>query len=154
MTKGRPRKPIEQLQKQGNFREDRHGEKIEVAEVVQLQPSGTNAPDRPTSLQAAGAELWENIFNSPAAAWIVPSDFAIVELACLQADMADMARERFMTTRDPADMRASNQCVAELIKMMSLLGLSPSDRARMGIQIAKTQSTLERMMSRRKQNGS
>lgn len=155
MTKGRPRKPVEQLKKQATYRDDRHSQKIEVFsndDVIQF-PRTSEIPEIPLSLQDPGKALWEKVFNSPAKDWIQSSDMPIVELACMQTDMLAMAHSRFEATKDPADMRSANQCLAELVKLMSLLGLSPSDRARMGIQVAKTASTLQNMMAKRSGSG-
>ena len=65
--------------------------------------------------------------------------------------MVKVAQNRAMVTTDPGDIRCASAEMVDLAKLLSLLGLSPSDRARLNIQTVQAVSTLERL---RKSNGS
>lgn len=116
-----------------------------------LNESNDAPISRPADLGPAGVELWDGVWESQARGWINDSDIQILVLACRQADVVKVAQNRAMVTTDPGDIRCASAAMVDLAKLLSLLGLSPSDRARLNIQTVQAVSTLERL---RKSNGS
>lgn len=85
MPRGRPRKPIEQKEREGNP----GNRKLPAPIVVDAQ-----APIKPSHLGAAGAQLWDEVVVALAAAGIVQRvDTAALTALCAQWDLAEKARQ-------------------------------------------------------------
>ena len=144
-----PPKPQELKKRQGTYRKDRD-KSLTTNNVVPFNPI-QDVPEVPAHLQLAGQTFWNRVWTS-GASWINPgTDTELVLRACEMADLATIARNRAIATTDPQDMRAAIQTNAEVVKALSLLGFTPADRTRMGVQQIQAESTLEKLM--RKKNG-
>jgi phage terminase small subunit len=144
-----PPKPTELKKRQGTYRKDRD-KSLQTNNIVPFNPV-ENVPEVPAHLQLAGQTFWNQVWTS-GASWINPAtDKELVVRTCEMADLATIARNRAIATTDPADMRAAIQTNSEVIKALSLLGFTPADRTRMGVQQVQAESTLEKLM--RKKNG-
>lgn len=85
MPRGRPKKPIEQQEREGN-----PGKRHLPARVV----VDDQAPLKPSHLGAAGAQLWDDVVVALAAAGIVQRvDTAALTALCAQWDLAEKARQ-------------------------------------------------------------
>ena len=137
MPAGRPRKPIEQQRRLGN--PGKRALPVPLAVVQAVPPS-----------QMGESATVEGLMQTGAAAWIGETDLPVVELAVrLEGDMARLRAaldDEF--TRD--GWRAYIDAVKEYRACLSLLGLTPSDRARLGVAEVKARSKLEELMDRRR----
>jgi phage terminase small subunit len=144
-----PPKPLEVKKREGTYRKDRD-KSLQTNNVIPFNPVD-GIPECPADFQLAGQQLWNQIWGA-GASWINSvSDLGVVEAACRMADIATVARNRALVTTDPGDVRAAIQANSESVKMLSLLGFTPADRTRMGVQQVQAQSSLQRLMEKKKQ---
>lgn len=118
-------------------------------------------PERPPgSLRAAGQQMWVHLAGLP---WFGASDAAAALILCKQADLADAlrgaVREHGLTYEsggrryaNPA-LSALNQVEKQLASGLSLFGLTPADRARLGVGEVRPQSKFELLEMRRQEPG-
>lgn len=112
----------------------------------------------PPTLADEGAAEWRHVLaNAP---WIGPSDIRNLRLYCEALDrrsllMAELASQGWVLYTDkgyayqnPA-AGALATAEAQITKWLSLLGLTPSDRGRLGVAEVKAQSALERIRASR-----
>jgi P27 family predicted phage terminase small subunit len=150
---GRPPKPTERKRRAGN-----PGKKP-LPTPISIVPAATSTPEPPVELARAGTDLWRLIWNE-ASDWLAPSD---VPLVALLAQFAD-ERERWLTqaseegithtTRHGAirvhpGIAEARRLEASMITCLSLLGLSPSDRSRLGLSEVRRMSSLADLLQRR-----
>lgn len=100
--------------------------------------------------QIADGPIVQALVDSGAAAWIGVTDGPTVRLA--QRLWDDMERLRSALDAEwNKDVHATYiATVKELRSCLSLLGLSPSDRSRLGVAEVKARSKLEELMDRRR----
>lgn len=143
---GAPPVPNELKRKRGTLRADRVG-----TLRASLINSG-EVPTPPETLGEVGLEHWERIWKA-ASAWISQaSDFPLVALTCELFDEREELRE--LLESDPQNYRqriALRELEKSLIRNLSLLGLSPADRSRLGFIEVRRESKLEEL--RRKLEG-
>lgn len=140
MTRGRPPKPIEQKRRLGNPGKRR----LPVALVVLPAVDITEVADGP---------IVTALVESGAAAWIGTTDMPTVRLAQrLWDDMERLRSALDVEWSEPA-FRAYRDIIKELRACLSLLGLTPSDRSRLGVAEVKARSKLEELMDRRARAG-
>lgn len=96
----------------------------------------------------------QGLVDSGAAPWISATDIPTVRLA--QRLWDDMERLRTALDDEFSDstFRAYRDVIKELRACLSLLGMSPSDRSRLGVAEVKARSRLEELMDRRGRRGS
>ena len=136
---GRPPKPIEQKRRLGN-----PGKRPLRALTVIPAVAITEVADGP---------IVTALVESGAAAWIGATDMPTVRLAQrLWDDMERLRSALDVEWSEPA-FRAYRDVVKELRACLSLLGLSPSDRSRLGVAEVKARSRLEELMDRRARAG-
>lgn len=123
--------------------------------VVARAPADT---DPPATLGDVGAAEWRRTLT--VCPWIGPSDLSILRLYCealdrrssLIAYIADtgtvLYTDRGYAYLNPAQS-ALNTTEAQITRWMSSLGLTPSDRGRLGVAEVKAQSALERIRADR-----
>lgn len=112
----------------------------------------------PDTLQDEGAVEWRRILTH--ASWIGPSDLRNLRLLCEALDrrahlLAELASQGWVLYTDKgyayqnpaAGALATTE--AQITKWLSLLGLTPSDRGRLGVAEVKAQSALERIRANR-----
>ena len=142
--RGRPPKPLEQKKKLGN-----PGKRAlpDDAALQKLEPaSGTPTPPRP--LLQPGLELWDRIWQT-GAQWISPeTDLEILIMTCELVDERWNLRIRVMQKDEPRTRRALRELDRQIVSNLSLLGLTPSDRSRLGVAEVKAKSKLQEMMER------
>ena len=118
-------------------------------------------PVTPESLGEAGAALWVDIFR--AAVWLnMALDGYLVEQACLLADDMAQARAeivssgRYQTIPNGSTIRAAAVVDLERLAIqqnsyLAALGLTPSDRARLGVQSAAVYDPFKELERRREE---
>jgi hypothetical protein len=144
---GRPAKPVEQKRLLGN-----PGQRpLPDLKTTILLPGGYVAPIRP--LADAGLALWEAIYKK-AELWISSrTDTHFLQMVCEQHDRRAWLMERIQA--DPENWRLFRQ-LHDLENMissnMSKLGLTPSDRTKLGYAEVKARSKLQELQDKWEQN--
>jgi len=145
MPAGRPSKPIEQKRLLGN-----PGKRVlpdEDSVILLERAEETPEPTRP--LLKYGQELWDRIWGM-GATWV--SDKTDIELLMMTCEMIDERwnlRVKVMQNDDPRMRRGLRELDRQIVSNLSLLGFTPSDRARLGVAEIKAKSKLEELMERR-----
>jgi len=122
----------------------------EISETHAITPIGS----APATLGEAGQEAWEQLTS--ASPWLGESDRQLVVQFCEKADrraelVEKLAATDYVLLTDKGYAYANpmvgmiSTLESEMVKMMSLLGLTPADRARLGLAEVKAQSTLEKL---------
>ena len=144
MPAGRPAKPIEQKRKLGNPGKRAMPKQSEITLLEQVD----EIPEPPRPLLKYGQDLWNRIW-SIGASWV--SDKTDLELLIMTCEMVDERwnlRVRVMQDDDPQLRRGLRELEKQIVSNLSLLGFSPSDRARLGVAEVKAKSKLQEMMER------
>jgi P27 family predicted phage terminase small subunit len=117
------------------------------------------ADDAPQHLGPAGRAVWDLVTGQ--CPWLAESDRPTLVMACEKFDR----RQDFMARLESSDpvlytdkgYAYANPLVGmlstletEIAKLLSALGLTPTDRTRMGVAEVKAKSELEKMLDRRK----
>ncbi len=133
---GRPATPIEVKRRRGTLRADR------TPTVLALVPA-VKRPD------LGGGKIIDGLVASGVSSWIGETDIPMVQLAQRLWDDADRLRAVIDEAFDKDAWAAYLNTVKELRACLSLLGLSPSDRSRLGVAEVRARSKLEELMDRR-----
>jgi len=145
MPAGRPSKPIEQKRALGN-----PGKRAlpKAGEVVVLEQTG-DIPEPPRPLLKYGRELWDRVW-SMGATWVSQkSDLELLVMTCEMIDERWNLRVKVMQSDDAAMRRGLRELDRQIVSNLSLLGFTPSDRARLGVAEVKVRSKLEELMAKR-----
>jgi hypothetical protein len=145
MPAGRPAKPIEQKRALGN-----PGKRAlpKTGEVVVLEQTG-DIPEPPRPLLKYGQELWDRVW-SMGATWVSQkSDLELLVMTCEMIDERWNLRVKVMQSDDAAMRRGLRELDRQIVSNLSLLGFTPSDRARLGVAEVKVRSKLEELMAKR-----
>lgn len=147
MTAGRPQKPVEQKRLLGN-----PGRRpLPDPAVVQVLPAVTEIPDPPRPLGKPGQDLWDRIWLS-GAAWISPqTDLELLLMTCEMVDERWNLRIKVMQTDNMQMARRVDNLARLIVSNLSLLGFSPTDRARLGVAEVKRLSAVEELRAKRDQ---
>lgn len=155
MTAGRPPVPAERKRKLGN-----PGQRPmpALADVVPIAPLPATQGDVPAHLGTSGRALWEHV--TAGAVWLAVSDSPTLLLVCEKYDRrADFVKE--LAAGKPVLFTDKGYAYAnplvgmlstietEIAKLLAALGLTPTDRTRMGVAEVKAKNAFEEMMSRR-----
>jgi hypothetical protein len=100
-----------------------------------------------------GLELWDRIW-SMGAIWL--SDQTDIELLMMTCEMIDERwnlRVSVMQSNDPKQRRGLRELDKQIVSNLSLLGFTPTDRARLGWVEVKAKSKLEEIMAMKRQPG-
>lgn len=152
MPAGRPPTPTERKRRTGN-----PGKRAlpDVSNVVALPPVEDTAPEQ---LGPAGVAVWELVTEQ--CKWLAETDRPTLILLCEKFDR----RQDFLARLESSDpvlftdkgYAYANPLVGmlstlevELVKLLSALGLTPTDRSRLGVAEVKKESALEQMLARR-----
>ena len=147
-----PVKPTELKRRTGTLRNDRTPPAMTIVEPVPV------SADPPDTLGDEGAREWRHVLAH--CRWIGPSDLRNLLLYCEALDrrsllLAEVASQGHVLYTDkgyaylnPA-VGAVQTTEAQITKWLSLLGLTPSDRSRLGVAEVKAASTLESLAARR-----
>lgn len=150
---GPPPKPTEQKRRNGN-----PGKRALPTALTILTPADPASRTPPDVLGPAGLAAWRLAFER--APWIADADVATVRHWALAEDLAaelraSIARDGYVLYTDkgyayqnPA-LGALATVEEQCRKWISLLGLTPADRSRLGVAEVKAQNALEEMIARR-----
>jgi P27 family predicted phage terminase small subunit len=150
---GRPPKPNEQKRRLGN-----PGQRAlpDADSVTALEPL---SDDIPPSLGPDGAELWEAVTKA-GAAWLAPTDSLVLLMLC---ELYDRRAEykKCLTDYGPLILRPGDghlvanpaaqlliQTEKQITEIASSLGLTPTDRTRIGLGEVKAKNAFEEMLSK------
>jgi hypothetical protein len=144
---GRPPIPLEVKQRRGTLRSSRlppNG----LTEVSRL-PIDSDTLEPPEHLLAAGLAFWGSVFQS--AHWLWPEvDRSLIVMTADLFDERESLRGLIDLNPEDTRLRAALRALdKQLVSNLSLLGLTPSDRSRLGLIEVKQQSKLEELMARR-----
>jgi len=148
---GPPRKPNELKRLQGN-----PGNKKlpELATVVNLQPIA----GAPVHLSDVAQSLWNDI--QARATWVAETDRSALQMLCEKFDRRAMLLAK-LESSDPVLYTDKGYAYAnplvgmistienEIFKILASLGLTPSDRSKLGVAEVKKASALDELIARR-----
>lgn len=132
---GRNRKPTELKRLLGN-----PGKRALPAPMVALPPVVRVAA---APRFASGTEMVQHVLDSGASAWIGPTDAAAL-------DMAARLYDAMLGEGDPLRLVRISE---GLSRCLSQLGLTPTDRSRLGVAEVKARSKLEELRQKRAARG-
>ena len=147
-----PPKPTERKRRSGNPGKRR------LPPPTAIVPRAEGVPD-PPALQSEGLGLWGQVWAS-AGDWLAPSDRPTVELLCrladeraawlrLAADEGLTSASRHGTMRIHPGVLEARALAGQMITLLSLLGLTPADRARLGLVEVRKMTGLADLAARR-----
>jgi P27 family predicted phage terminase small subunit len=156
MTAGRPPKPIEQKRKNGNPGQRKLPD---LKNVISLPPIKGDAP---LHLSDAGQKMWADV--RAMAPWIANTDGKLLVELCEKMDrkyelQAKMAQSDFVLYTDKGYAYANplfgmlNTVEGDIIKLLSLLGLTPIDRSKLGVAEVTAKGKLAQLLEQQKKNG-
>lgn len=127
--RGRPAKPIEQKRKLGN-----PGRRPLPEEgSLEVLPPADGIPEPPRLLLEPGTELWNRIWKS-GVSWISPNtDIELLLMTCEMVDERWNLRIKVMQSNNMQMARRLDNLSRLIAANLSMLGFSPSDRARLGL---------------------
>lgn len=159
MPRGRPPKPVERIR--ATSRDAHHkadGRELVVPEH-QLAASGGKIPVAPDELDERGLREWEHIWSSgPWLSveqdyhWVLAIAHAYDEITEYRAKIkADGLIQRGSMGQVIAHPLIASIRAAEgtIMKSLSMIGFSPTDRARLGLAEVKRQSALQELRSKK-----
>lgn len=116
--------------------------------VIELAPA-TDVPVPSRPLAAAGTEFWDRIWGA-ARQWLSPmTDIELVLITAEQIDERVSLRRRAIMENDEKARRALRDLDKQIVSNLSLLGLTPTDRSRLGLAEVKAASKLEKLRAAR-----
>lgn len=133
---GRPRLPDEVKRRRGTLQPSRTVGTLAVVPQVDIE-------------RIVDGPIVQGLVDAGATPWIAESDTPTVRLAQRLWDDMERLRAALDDTFDPKVHAAYMATVKELGVCLSKLGLSPSDRSRLGVAEVKARSKLEELMDRR-----
>lgn len=137
---GRPPTPIEVKQRRGTLRKDRTP--AALATAVEIEPlSELPAGEIGDALEAAGARAWLTDIDGVLLLPLIEDAWSERKSLAARWVASDFSNE--------AIARRLKVVEENLTKWMSLAGLPPTDRARLGLTKVKAQSKLEELAARR-----
>lgn len=181
MPAGRPRKPMErqELLAKGDGIGASHptrshkakADQEEVIEYAQAElvpiDSGTVAlpdcvPEIPDGLAVRGNREWINIWTA-GQSWLHQSeDYHLIEMVARAYDEIEIYRREIGTNyivKGYNGQKTANPLIKEIrnaeaviLKCLSLLGFSPSDRARLGLKAVQTKNSLADLQKKTQEN--
>ncbi|MEV5943658.1 phage terminase small subunit P27 family [Streptomyces sp. NPDC051994] len=157
MTAGRPPTPTERKRKLGN-----PGKRAlpDSSNVVALPPV---ADDTPEHLGPAGGAVWRLVIDE--CKWLAETDRPALVLVCEKFDRRQDFLARLESTEPvlftDKGYAYPNPLVGmlstletEIAKLLAALGLTPTDRSRLGVAEVKAKTAFEEMLSRKAQRSS
>ena len=154
MVSGPPPKPSELKRKQGNPGKQKLPK---LASVTALQPATAFAP---AHLSEQSQQLWHKLRAE--AFWISNTDESNLQFLCEKLDrrneiIVKLAASDFLLYTDKGYAYANplvgmlSTIEVEITKLFSLLGLTPTDRTRLGVAEVKARSALDDLIAKRQQ---
>ena len=153
---GRPAKPTEQKRKTGN-----PGKRPlpDLKNVIALPPIKGDAP---LHLSDAGQKMWADV--RAMAPWIANTDGKLLIELCEKMDKKYELKEKLGATdyvlfTDKGYAYANplfgmlNTVENDIVKLLSLLGLTPVDRSKLGVAEVTAKGKLAQLLEQQKKNG-
>lgn len=132
-----------------------------LPEPVVVLPATSEPPKPPESLQSAGVAVWERLWRY-AAAWLSPTtDLEVIVRYCQALDEREIYKttlekdgyftegSKGQTILHPA-VKALRELDTQLLRLESVLGLTPADRSKLGLAEVKTASKIEQLLASKK----
>lgn len=118
--------------------------------------------DAPLHLSEAGAKMWVDVRSM--APWIATTDGKLLIELCEKMDKKYELKEKLAKTdyvlfTDKGYAYANplfgmlNTVENDIVKVLSLLGLTPTDRSKLGVAEVKAKGKLEALLEQQKRNG-
>lgn len=156
MVAGRPPVPNERKRKLGN-----PGQRPlpALADVAPLEPLSAALPAVPSHLGPSGQQLWERVTGG--AVWLAETDKPTLELLCEKVDrragwVRELAQSEPVLYTDKGYAYANpivgmlSTIETEIAKLFGAIGLTPTDRTRMGLAEVKAKNAFEEMLARQR----
>lgn len=141
-----PPKPNEVKRKLGNPGKRALPDKNKVIAL----PMAAEPPTPPRPLGPEGLKLWNRIWDQ-GRTWISPdTDLEMVTLLCESMD--ERSQLRLLVLRGTGDWRdrvALRSLDGQLQTMLSLLGMSPTDRSKLGVAEVKARSKIQELLAQK-----
>ena len=145
MPAGRPSKPIELKRALGN-----PGKRaLPKSQDIVTLPAITQTPEPTRPLGSYGRQFWDRVWQM-GSSWI--SSNTDYEAMLMTAEMVDERwnlRVKVMTDGQARDRRALRDLDRMIQSQLSLLGLTPADRSRLGVAEVKKMSKIAELRSMR-----
>ncbi len=149
MPAGRPPKPIEQKRLLGN---PGGGRLPDPSNVIAL-PKLNNPPEH---LSESAKDNWYEIIN--VAPWVANTDGKLLLELCekmeLKRDLQEKLKQsEYVLYTDKGYAYANplfgmlSTTTSDIVKLLSLLGLTPTDRTKMGVAEVKARSKIEELLT-------
>lgn len=132
MARGRPRKPVEQLKREGRFRKDRHGDRSE--------PVIDDVPTRPKTLTGEAKALWDEVVPALIKAGVARATDAPLLVSMCELWALYRAAHK-VAVKWPTDKDARIAVTAYWAKFAAaaaVCGMSPEARSRVAVDAPKT----------------
>jgi P27 family predicted phage terminase small subunit len=153
MTAGRPPKPIEQKRKNGN------PGKRSLPDLKNVIALPAIKGDAPLHLSDAGQKMWADVRSM--APWIANTDAKLLIELCEKMDKKYELKEKLAATdyvlfTDKGYAYANplfgmlNTVENDIVKLLSLLGLTPVDRSKLGVAEVTTKGKLAQLLEQQK----
>ena len=153
MTAGRPPKPVEQKRKNGNPGQRKLPDLKNVIALPQIK----NQP--PIHLSESGKKIWLEIREL--APWVASTDGKLLVELCEKMDKKYELKEKLAATdyvlfTDKGYAYANplfgmlNTVENDIVKLLSLLGLTPVDRSKLGVAEVTTKGKLAQLLEQQK----
>lgn len=158
MPQGRPPKPLERKRAVGRTSNTDSGGR-QLPAVREVIAKTVTVPATPEGLAERGEREWVNIWTA-GSSWLAPAqDYPWVEMIArawdeIEAYRAKVDEDGLIQTGSMGQVIAHpliaeiRRAEAVIMKALSTLGFSPSDRARLGLAEIKAQSKLQDMMAK------
>lgn len=144
MTKGRPPTPVEIKRKTGNPGKRKLPKPMEL----ELLPMAERVPVPTRPLLKPGQRLWDDVWNA-GIQWISPStDMEILLMTCELVDERWNLRIKVMNSDDMGMARRLDSLSNQIVRNLSLMGFTPSDRTRLGVAEVRRASKIEELQRR------
>ena len=130
MPAGRPHKPIEILKRDGGYRPHRHDK------IAHTANTSTGLPPKPRGMTKAAAKCWDHIIETRSD-WIADSDGLALQHMCEVWSLRQDAVKRLKADPHNKDARCALRDWSQIfMSVAGRFGLTPSDRAKLGEEIA------------------
>ena len=141
---GRPVIPTEIKRLKGTLRADRLPSNAPLERLVEP----VEAPRAPSGLSGQGLAFWEAVWGCN---WISQiSDYQLVLMTAEAISERESVKELVASIPENTKARSGlRELDRQIVSQLALLGLSPSDRARLGIAEVKKESKLEELLRRK-----
>jgi hypothetical protein len=139
--------PNEIKAKRGTLRPSRVGDRTLRIDLAQGE-----FPEPPRGLGTIGSSFWNSILTE-ASGWVsYKLDTHLLRIVCEQLDEREELRVLVRENPDKPRLRTGLRELEKSIQSnLSSLGLTPSDRARLGFVQVKSESKLEELMRRKQE---